>query len=117
MDAEDAIYTETIRTNTGNSGFLEPFCHADFYPHGGDGQPGCGIDLTGSCSHSRSHALFAESIISRDFVAVRCSSLSDARNERCTGERGVLMGGEPGNIGLRGIFHLRTNRQSPFALG
>lgn len=117
LDTEDAVYTEGIRTNIGNSGFPDPFCHADFYPNGGDNQPGCGIDMTGSCSHSRAHALFAETIISSDFVAVRCNTFDDARNQRCTGAREASMGGEPGNIGLRGIFHLRTNGQTPFAMG
>lgn len=35
LDANDAVYTEGIRTNVGGSGFLEPFCHSDFYPNGG----------------------------------------------------------------------------------
>ncbi|KAG5683258.1 hypothetical protein PVAND_012550 [Polypedilum vanderplanki] len=117
MDANDAIYTEGIRTNIGGSGFAEPFCHADFYPNGGDNQPGCGLDLTGSCSHSRAHALFADSILNDGFVAVRCESFNDARTQRCTGQREASMGGEPGNTGLRGIFHLRTSNASPFALG
>lgn len=117
MDADDAIYTEGIRTNIGNSGFSEPFNHADFYPNGGDNQPGCGLDLTGACSHSRAHALFADTIINNGFISVSCNSFNDARNQRCTGERGPSMGGEPGNAGLRGIFHLRTSSASPFALG
>lgn len=83
----------------------------------GDDQPGCPIDMVGSCSHSRAHALFAESIISPRFVATRCDTLQQAVNQACSGARDVAMGGEPGNIGLRGIFHLRTNRNSPFARG
>ena len=117
LDSEDAVYTEGIRTNIGGSGFTDPFCHADFYPNGGDNQPGCGLDVSGSCSHSRAHELFAETIISSGFVAVRCNTLADATNSRCTGAREASMGGEPGNNGLRGIFHLRTNGQSPFAMG
>lgn len=34
LDFDDAIYTEGIRTNIGQSGFTLPICHADFYPHG-----------------------------------------------------------------------------------
>lgn len=33
--ADDAVYTEGIRTNAGNLGFTEPLCHADFYPNWG----------------------------------------------------------------------------------
>jgi pancreatic triacylglycerol lipase len=83
----------------------------------GDRQPGCGVDATGSCSHSRAHALFAESIISNRFVSTRCNSFNEATNQNCNGDRNTSMGGEPGNIGLRGIFHLRTNGNSPFAMG
>lgn len=117
LDANDAVYTEGVRTNVGGSGFLEPFCHSDFYPNGGDNQPGCGIDASGSCSHSRAHALFAETIISNRFVSQRCATLQQATSQTCTGARDVSMGGEPGNIGLRGILHLRTNGNSPFAQG
>lgn len=35
LDANDAVYTEGIRTNVGGSGFEQPFCHSDFYPNGG----------------------------------------------------------------------------------
>lgn len=31
--ADDAIYTQGIRTNAGNLGFNEPLAHADFYPN------------------------------------------------------------------------------------
>jgi hypothetical protein len=72
--------------------------------------------MVGSCSHSRAHALFAESIISNRFVAQRCATLTQALNQACFGET-AIMGGEPGNISTRGIFHLRTNRNSPFARG
>lgn len=83
----------------------------------GDEQPGCGLDIGGSCSHSRAHELFAESIISHGFVAQSCATLAQARNQACFGERSTILGGEPGNISTRGIFHLRTNRNSPFARG
>lgn len=33
--ADDAVYTEGIRTNAGGLGFSEPLVHADFYPNWG----------------------------------------------------------------------------------
>lgn len=33
--ADDATYTEGIRTNAGNQGFDAPLSHADFYPNWG----------------------------------------------------------------------------------
>lgn len=83
----------------------------------GDNQPGCPIDAAGSCSHSRAHELFAESITSNRFLSQNCATLSQALNQNCLGARNTPMGGEPGNIGLRGLFSLSTNRNSPFAQG
>lgn len=34
LDANDALYTEAIHTNTGCYGFERPICHTDFYPNG-----------------------------------------------------------------------------------
>lgn len=83
-------------------------------------QPGCSIiDSYGSigCSHSRAYELFAESIISAKFLSQRCENLNQARKQTCSGAKDVSMGKEPGNIGLRGIFYLKTNKKAPFALG
>lgn len=47
LAADDAVYTEGIRTNAGgNFGFDVPICHADFYPNWGTAQPGCGLDVS-----------------------------------------------------------------------
>lgn len=35
FSADDAVYTEGIRTNAGSNGFSEPLAHADFYPNWG----------------------------------------------------------------------------------
>jgi len=55
----DAEYVETIHTNAGVLGMLEPIGKASFYPNGGKIQPGC---LKPSCSHSRSYKYYAESL-------------------------------------------------------
>lgn len=80
-------------------------------------QPGCGLDVAGSCAHSRAHEFFAETIISERFVARRCDSYQEISRRNCNGSGTALMGGEPGNIGLRGIFFVETNGNSPFARG
>lgn len=115
--AGDARYTEGIRTNAGVQGFAEPLAQADFYPNWGTTQPGCGADTTGGCAHSRAHALFAESINSNRFVGRRCLNYQQIVNRVCTGTGTASMGGDPGNIGLTGIFFLETNGASPFARG
>lgn len=45
----DALSVETIHTNAGTLGFSAPLGDATFYPNGGRSQPGCGIDLVGTC--------------------------------------------------------------------
>lgn len=45
LAANDAMYTEGIRTNADDNGFAEPLCQADFYPNWGFTQPGCGVDV------------------------------------------------------------------------
>ena len=102
----DALYTEGLHSNAGNLGFDQPITHAAFYPNWGSSQPGCGIDLAGNCAHSRAHVLFAESIISNRFVSRRCQSYQEIVNRSCSGTETVSMGGDPGNVGLSGVFFL-----------
>ncbi|XP_062715391.1 pancreatic triacylglycerol lipase [Aedes albopictus] len=121
MDRSDGHYVEAIYTNSGLLGFDLPLGHVNFYPNGGRSQPGCGIDITGNCAHTRAHQYFAESIGSPlGFVGRRCASHEEILAGVCT-ESGpsVLMGGEPSNYGkgVSGYYHLTTNAQSPFAMG
>ncbi|CAO1346702.1 unnamed protein product [Diamesa tonsa] len=110
----DAVYVECIHSNDGTSGIGTPIGNADFYPNWGRSQPGC---LTNSCSHSRAHELFAETIISNRFVSRRCLSYAQIGNQQCTGSGTVSMGGDPGNVGNTGVFFVATNSNSPFARG
>ncbi|XP_037028793.1 pancreatic lipase-related protein 2-like [Bradysia coprophila] len=116
----DAIAVETIHTNAGTLGFSAPLGDATFYPNGGRSQPGCGIDLAGSCAHSRAHEFYVESINTQThFYSYPCQSYDEIRRGRCTvtGEQ-HRMGGDPGNQGTaHGVFFLETARQAPFALG
>lgn len=119
LDRSDAQYVEVISSNAGTLGFKQPLGHANFYPNGGKSQPGCGIDLVGTCAHSRSYEYFAESLISRvGFVATGCGNLDDALAGQCY-EYGAVMGREPSNHGngVEGIFRFNTNSASPFAQG
>uniref|UniRef100_A0A1B0D0W3 Uncharacterized protein n=1 Tax=Phlebotomus papatasi TaxID=29031 RepID=A0A1B0D0W3_PHLPP len=115
----DADYVESIHTNAGLLGFDQPLGDASFYPNFGRSQPGCGIDIAGNCAHSRAHQFFAESITSdRGFWARQCRNYNDILQENCVAA-GIdqLMGGEPSNTNARGVFWLRTNSNSPFAVG
>ena len=48
LDITDADFVDIIHTNSGNLSedewsFLEPIGHVDFYPNGGQQQPGCPV--------------------------------------------------------------------------
>ncbi|XP_023703954.1 pancreatic lipase-related protein 2 [Cryptotermes secundus] len=94
LDAGDAILVDTIHTCGGSVGFREPYGHVDFFPNGGDSpQPGCDGEITGECSHSRSHQYFTQSIRVEDaYPAVLCQSLEEAESETCAGPAKARMG-------------------------
>ena len=96
----DARLVETVQTSAGSLGFSEPLGNKSFYPNGGKSQPGCGVDLTSSCSHGRSYEYYIESINSQvGFWALQCSSYEEVLKGKCNiiGEGMVLMGGETRN--------------------
>ncbi|XP_058839271.1 pancreatic triacylglycerol lipase-like [Topomyia yanbarensis] len=116
----DAVYVETIHTNAGLLGFDLPLGQTAFYPNGGRIQPGCGVDISGACAHSRAYEFLAESIVSGGFSAVPCQSYEEILENSCTASGPSLaMGGEPSNFALRpqGIFSLTTLSSRPFSRG
>lgn len=120
IDAGDARYVECLHTNGAliGAGIGSPNCQADFYPNGGEDQPGC---LTNTCAHLRAVTFYIESIINNGFHSVRCTSEGQANRENCNSGGGFWPSGEltPSNhdIRLNGIFHFSTNRNPPFARG
>lgn len=115
----DAIYVESIHTNAGLLGFDRPIGDSNFYPNFGSSQPGCGVDLAGSCAHSRAVDFMAESITTnRHFWSRQCGSYQQILEQNCVAA-GLdrKMGGEPIDLDARGIYWLTTNRASPFATG
>jgi len=117
LDTSDAFYTEAIHTNVGVLGFDLPITHASFYPNWGSSQPGCGVDIGGSCAHGRATRLYSESVNSDRFRSRQCNSYDEivARNCPGTGVIGIMGGDSPKTI--RGVFFLETNAEAPFAMG
>ncbi|KAJ8704813.1 hypothetical protein PYW08_012133 [Mythimna loreyi] len=109
----DGIYTEVVHTNGGDSGWLNPLAHVDFYPNGGRTMPGCWSSL---CNHNRAYNYWAESLRTGGFTGRRCDNLNAALNGNCQGST-LRMGGLLPKTGNTGIYHLTTNPIWPFSQG
>lgn len=118
LNQNDAAYVESIQTNGGLLGFLQPIGKGAFYPNGGETQPGCGIDLTGSCSHSRSFEYLGEAIRQNDFPSMKCGDYQQAVKKSCgTTYSSVKMGASSNYVSANGDFYVPVNKKSPFGYG
>lgn len=95
LDPTDANFVHVIHTNAGLLGYKHVCGHADYFPNGGSSQPGCGMDITGGCSHSRAYSYYSESVLvgSDQFVACRCCSYKNYVNGICNDNSKSVMGG------------------------
>lgn len=93
LDPTDARFVSVIHTNGYLLGFGASMGHADYYPNGGRSQPGCGIDLLGSCAHARAYAYYAESLTSTTgFMARNCDSYDYYKDGWCSSRHQSYMG-------------------------
>ncbi|XP_017144340.1 uncharacterized protein LOC108157037 isoform X2 [Drosophila miranda] len=118
LASDDARYVESIHTAGGTMGFTKPIGKAAFYVNGGKSQPGCGIDITGSCAHTRAVTYYVESLQFNNFPTQRCDTYKEANKKAC-GDKysSVLMGASVNIFVAEGIFYVPVNNQSPFGLG
>ena len=90
MDKDDANFVDVIHTaakrlvgTTGNVGMLAPIGNVDFYPNGGEIQPGCS-PIDPNCSHRASILLFINSIKNKcKYKSYPCSSTDDYYRGDC----------------------------------
>ncbi|CAF0991636.1 unnamed protein product [Rotaria magnacalcarata] len=139
LDKDDAKFVDVIHSNTEIAlglglGITEETGHIDFYPNGGQTQPGCpsigaliGGVLGGqseaafeqtSCSHGRSHGYFIESINSEcPYTAFPCHDHESFMNGKCLvcPISGCAQMGFYSIYSLgRGKMYLTTRSNSPF---
>ncbi|RNA22544.1 pancreatic triacylglycerol lipase [Brachionus plicatilis] len=141
LDKSDADFVDVIHTDS-ELGIQKPIGHLDFYPNGGKKQNGCILrandlinakgneekfkviqvrieakgDVGGflSCSHSKSHQLYAESISMCHFKAVKCSNYVDFLKKVCSCEKNcVQMGYNAKKSDSEGKYFLKTGDSSP----
>ncbi|XP_017873742.1 PREDICTED: phospholipase A1-like [Drosophila arizonae] len=118
LSSKDAFYVETIQTSGITVGFSKPIGRAAFYPNGGRYQPGCGIDLTGTCAHTRAVTYYVESLRLNNFPTIKCSSYEQAQNKDCGSTYStVKMGDSENELTAVGDFYVPVNWQSPYGLG
>lgn len=94
IDAKDGKFVQILHTNGNLLGISSSIGDADLYPNGGNSQPGCGIDLTGSCSHSRAYEYLAEALSRGEdvFKARLCNSYSAFTGGSCNANTLFHMG-------------------------
>ncbi|CAK1600248.1 unnamed protein product [Parnassius mnemosyne] len=111
LNTNSGRYVESINTDGGLLGIMDPIAHANFYPNGGrNPQPGCWIS---TCSHSRSYELFDSSVRTNHFVGRRCNNLNEAENNRCSGGS-LNMGNDNMSKSGSGLYGLTTGSSWPY---
>jgi len=115
IDASDADFVDCIHTTAGGLGLEGPLCTVDFYPNGGlNPQPGCPWIDFGSCSHSRSHEYFAESILpNHQFPAFSCPKIPEDGPVDCNSTSFFM--GQPATPQMKGIYYSSTQDAYPYA--
>jgi len=144
ISKEDATLVDIIHTNSGflldgRLSILEPLGDVDYYPNGGQHQPGCTdacfgifcleIDLwdffNGACSHARAWEYYHESIVvsteAENFISKGCASWDEYEGQNCIEENLIPMGESLtlDDIGKEKVryegFYLETNEEAPFS--
>ncbi|XP_017080069.2 lipase member H-A [Drosophila eugracilis] len=111
LSSADAEFVEVVHTNAGGEGTWEQLGHVDYYPNGGETQPGCSTD---SCSHERSFELLAEMWSpENDFLSALCGSVETLGASKCRWSTHKMGQKEA----VTGIYFLETQQSSPFARG
>ncbi|CAG4943607.1 unnamed protein product [Parnassius apollo] len=108
----DGVYVEAIHTDGGTMGLGigSAVANADFFPNGGDSQPGC---LTSLCNHERAWELFAATVTYNHLTGRQCSNTLQISLNTCRGDP-LNMGNDILTKTGSGLYRLDTGRRYPF---
>ncbi|KAH8258705.1 hypothetical protein KR038_004328, partial [Drosophila bunnanda] len=113
LSASDAEFVEVVHTSAGKVGTWDRLGHVDYFPNGGETQPGCSND---SCSHERAFELLAEMWSSEnEFVSALCGSVETMSAETCRWS--TLKMGQKAERQPSGVYFLETHQSAPYARG
>lgn len=84
LSPTDGVYVEAIHTDggIGGLGIGSAIADVDFFPNGGNWQPGC---ITNFCNHERAWQLFAVSLTHTHLVGRQCSNTLQIATNTCNG--------------------------------
>lgn len=117
LSPDDATFVEVVHTNGGGRGYNATCGHADYFPNGGQVQPGCSPEDE-ECSHRRAYELIPDMWTpetEHELMLTKCDSLEEMNEFNCRW-RNKLMG-DLHNPALPGIYYLKTNAIRPFGQG
>ncbi|CAL7945678.1 unnamed protein product [Xylocopa violacea] len=119
LDSGDAVFVDVFHTNAFIQGKVEMSGHIDFYMNGGINQPGCwGRRNPFECDHHRSVMYFAESINSDvGFWGWKCGGFTLYLLGLCPPRYPSVLAGDKVDRRQRGFHLVKTNAQSPYAMG
>ncbi|XP_061706207.1 lipase member I-like isoform X2 [Cydia pomonella] len=118
LRANDATTVEVIHTDISGArafGTADALGTVDIYPNGGTRQPGCAAS-DNSCNHNRAWELFAATVdTGGHLMALRCDTMTQVSNNRCTGTPPVIIGTLALIKMQRGYYRVNTGNTYPFS--
>ncbi|EDW04993.1 GH24627 [Drosophila grimshawi] len=110
LAAGDALRVEVIHTNSQGLGSIRRLGDVDYYPNGGQQQPGCNSD---ACSHERALNLAVEMWSpANEFLVAQCGSVETMSAKDCRWSAQRM-----GSNSAAGIYFLETRSSSPYGRG
>ncbi|CAH0758114.1 unnamed protein product [Diatraea saccharalis] len=108
----DGVYVEAIHTDGGLTGLGigSAVADADFFPNGGNSQPGC---LTSICDNNRAWALFAATVTHNHLVGNLCNRNLSITFNNCRGRELHMGNGDLRKTG-EGKYRVSTGRRYPY---